>query len=174
MDESTIIVAALVLVVTIPVTVILHRNRDWMVSHLLYPPETSLLDTESEQKRLGARAFLAFVRRPVTWISMLCYAVAGALASHWLLEPTVAWVGVLPGSAATRKLVGISLLLIPILCPGLILLLQCRRWMRRFLRDYLNEHGIPICRTCGYDLRGLVSPTCPECGSPSRNAAGSD
>lgn len=35
----------------------------------------------------------------------------------------------------------------------------------RFIRDDLNRHGIPICRSCGYDLNGLSESRCPECGA---------
>lgn len=29
----------------------------------------------------------------------------------------------------------------------------------------MHKLRIGVCRGCGYDLRGLPSPTCPECGS---------
>ena len=32
------------------------------------------------------------------------------------------------------------------------------------LRHYLRERGIPVCLHCGYSLRGLTEPRCPECG----------
>ena len=40
-----------------------------------------------------------------------------------------------------------------------------RRSLRKFLRRRLTERGIPICLKCGYDLRGLTEPRCPECGA---------
>jgi len=33
-----------------------------------------------------------------------------------------------------------------------------------FLRRYLQDQGVPVCLKCGYDLRGLNDPRCPECG----------
>ncbi len=36
--------------------------------------------------------------------------------------------------------------------------------MRRSIREQLLEKGIPVCRRCGYPLRGLPEPRCPECG----------
>ena len=39
-----------------------------------------------------------------------------------------------------------------------------RRPFQRYLREELNRHGIPVCPTCGYDLRAQVEPRCPECG----------
>lgn len=164
---SIIIAATLGLVISIPVSSLLYRKRDWMVARILCPPEILFLDTTAERTRVAARAFFAFVRRPVTWISVLCYAVVGTLVCLGLVEPTVAWTSKWAGSATAMRIAVISFLLIPVLCPGPLLLLQCRRWMRRFLRDYLNDHGIPICRNCGYDLRGKATPRCPECGTDS-------
>lgn len=36
--------------------------------------------------------------------------------------------------------------------------------LRRGIRAYLCQHGQPMCLECGYNLRGLVTPRCPECG----------
>ena len=40
-----------------------------------------------------------------------------------------------------------------------------RRSRRRALRRALRSSGIPICECCGYDLTGLITATCPECGT---------
>jgi hypothetical protein len=37
----------------------------------------------------------------------------------------------------------------------------------RNLRRQLIERGVPICLACGYDLRGQMTPRCPECGQPA-------
>lgn len=39
------------------------------------------------------------------------------------------------------------------------------RRSRRYLREQLQVRGVPICIACGYDLRGLTEPRCPECGT---------
>jgi hypothetical protein len=39
-----------------------------------------------------------------------------------------------------------------------------RRGVIRRLRDKLIESGVPVCRACGYPMRGLDAPRCPECG----------
>jgi len=40
---------------------------------------------------------------------------------------------------------------------------------RRLIVDSGIDGPTPArCRTCGYDLRGLSEPRCPECGSPFR------
>lgn len=37
--------------------------------------------------------------------------------------------------------------------------------LRRALREELNQRGVPLCISCGYDLAGMASPRCPECGA---------
>ena len=37
--------------------------------------------------------------------------------------------------------------------------------IRRYLRSQLQRQGIPICLQCGYDLRGQLTPRCPECAT---------
>jgi len=41
----------------------------------------------------------------------------------------------------------------------------------RFLQDYLADRDEP-CPRCGYNLRGLQSARCPECGDPLRLKVG--
>ena len=40
-----------------------------------------------------------------------------------------------------------------------------------FLRQFLTERDMP-CPACGYNLRNLLSPRCPECGEELRLAVG--
>lgn len=40
-----------------------------------------------------------------------------------------------------------------------------RRRFRLFLRQKLVAYGVPVCLTCGHDLRGQMQPRCPECGT---------
>ena len=60
--------------------------------------------------------------------------------------------------------------------PGLFggvafaLVLWVTRWLtrtrtQRFLRERLVANGIPVCMSCGYDLRGQTEARCPECGT---------
>ncbi len=37
--------------------------------------------------------------------------------------------------------------------------------IRRSLRAALAARGVPVCVPCGYDLRGLATRRCPECGA---------
>ncbi|MFN0135032.1 MAG: hypothetical protein ACKVS9_02830 [Phycisphaerae bacterium] len=40
-----------------------------------------------------------------------------------------------------------------------------RRMVLRELRRYLRDRDIAVCLGCGYNLHGLESPRCPECGA---------
>lgn len=165
MQNSTVVVVSVVLfLILYPLGGVAYRKRGWIVSHVSCPPEILLLSTEAKRIQACTLAYRAFLRRPVTWMSILCYVAAGVFVPLWLRTPTIAWAIGLPIGAEAQKVVGISLLLIPMFCPTPLLFWQCRRWMRGFLRNYLNEQGIPICKTCGYDLQGSVSAACPECG----------
>ncbi len=58
-------------------------------------------------------------------------------------------------------------LLIGLLLLGLFTVVVA--WLLRhravaMLRERLIWLGIPLCRHCGYDLRGQIEPRCPECG----------
>jgi len=55
--------------------------------------------------------------------------------------------------------------MVPLLC-GLPPLWLSKKATRRKLRRMMVEAGVPICLKCGYDLRGQVTPRCPECGTP--------
>ncbi len=50
----------------------------------------------------------------------------------------------------------------------LVLLLFCRRTIRRSIRRDLNAAGLPTCCSCGYDMSGAEGGRCPECGAESR------
>jgi len=40
------------------------------------------------------------------------------------------------------------------------------RGIRASLRKMASQRGVPICVSCGYDLRGQIERRCPECGAP--------
>jgi hypothetical protein len=50
-------------------------------------------------------------------------------------------------------------------------LARVRGVMRRAIADGFRGKRMPFCFECGYDLRGLDAPRCPECGSPVGGAA---
>ena len=54
---------------------------------------------------------------------------------------------------------------IAVTCCVVMLPWAFRHRARRSLRIQLRERGEPICISCGYNLTGNVSGTCPECGT---------
>ncbi len=55
---------------------------------------------------------------------------------------------------------------IGLMCAGGFLAFLIGNSRSRRLRHLKSEYG-PTCGNCGYSLRGLDSPICPECGQPS-------
>ncbi len=41
-----------------------------------------------------------------------------------------------------------------------------RKQMQRTIRQKINEFGRRVCMECGYRLKGITEPRCPECGQP--------
>ena len=56
-------------------------------------------------------------------------------------------------------------LLAGVVTASVVLLLFCRRAIRRSLRRDLNRAGMPTCVHCGYDLSAGEGERCPECGT---------
>ena len=163
MELISIIVISLVIVILI--SIMIYRKRDWLTSLIICPSEILLFETIAERSEVGYQALITYIRRPATFMLLLIYIVIGVLAFRELKEPTVLWFKALPGNEEVRKYLCFVLLMIPIFFPGPLLLYQSRRWMRKYLRTYLNENGKPTCMSCGCDLRGQVSASCPECGT---------
>ena len=66
-------------------------------------------------------------------------------------------------SADARDLIGAFCLFgLPVVL--LVLLLFCRRAIRRSLWRDLDAAGVPTCKSCGYDRTGSDGSRCPECG----------
>lgn len=59
--------------------------------------------------------------------------------------------------------IGIAMFVAWYLAPFLLLWIFRGR-LRQYLWRELLKHHVPTCLKCGYDLRGLISPRCPECG----------
>jgi predicted RNA-binding Zn-ribbon protein involved in translation (DUF1610 family) len=66
--------------------------------------------------------------------------------------------------------IGILMFVPCVLLPILILVIgfHGRRRTRAILRERLLYHGVPVCLSCGYCLRGSPADAqrCPECGQP--------
>ncbi len=145
------------------------RWKRHFVMRWICPREIFFLEFAEDQNRICDRGFDASLKSARTWKIFFSLAIGFFVLTLGFIELTVArarlgqWsiVGV---KAAAILCALIPLHLIPLMC------LQYRKWMRVFLREYLNDHGILVCRNCGYDLRGRIHPRCPECGTAFASA----
>jgi len=125
--------------------------------YALFPSEESRLraikelDTELEDTR--------WFWRWIMWIWV--FAVIVGNASFCIVPIALPWkVPVIGGLGMPAAfLVGLSAIAVTVVV--------WRHGVKLRLRDKLIEYGAPVCRQCGYSLRGLrpgESPQCPECG----------
>jgi len=163
---SITVITVITLGVVLCCAMILRWKQDAVIV-LASPSEILLIGSKAERRRVYTEGKIAFLKKRSTWIAFICYTVAlgvpGVLASAGLL--TVADTRVGASSVMAVKLAAILCALIPALFLFPIMWVRDRRWMRVYVRQYLKDHGIPICQKCGYDLRGQGSPRCPECGT---------
>ncbi len=139
------------------------RWKRHSIMRCICPREIFFLESIEERNRVCDRGCSAFLKRWRTWIRFIIYSAALALASLALSE-----VARTVTQGGQWSLTGVRLAgLLPGICQTILIplmLMQYRKWMRVYLRQYLNAQGIAICQNCGYDLRGQVNPRCPECG----------
>lgn len=100
------------------------------------------------------------------------------IPSKWQTNLSMAaiWILILVGEKQLRQVLCSALPLPPwvvyiiefVMVVGVLywLMWLSRGRIRRELRQQLIDAGFAICGPCGYDLRGLTEPRCPECGQP--------
>lgn len=141
-----------------------RRYRDWLILHLS-PPEIRLLENREERRRAAGSMERTFYKDRRNWFSISMFALGVAFVS---LGCVMTCALILRGPWSNIGL-GVALILTLIVIPVLAQAFDFywhRKRRSKYLRKYLNEHGVPICMPCGYDLRGQVDPYCPECGTP--------
>ena len=92
--------------------------------------------------------------------------VLGGIAAPALVHPTLVYLfsRAFPSHSMPRPVsIGVSMS-VSIGCAAWIALTVLSGKIRKSLRRQLLEAGVPICLKCGYDIRGLSTPRCPECG----------
>lgn len=150
--------------VGVVLTGIVRWKRNWIVLRTS-PREILLLTTAAERNHAFSLGALAFLKNWRTWAAYIGYSIPLVFLSAVMQELTL-------DAARTRGLSFAEILMRLYLACGIVLVLiplmflRYYRWMRAFLREYLNGHGIPICLDCGYNLRGEIVSRCPECGTP--------
>lgn len=116
-------------------------------------PELALCaDAHVRGKALRRAAWTAYTR----WYNLCATGVALLLIVRLKLIAS-AYVGLPP--LVFAGLVGLA--------SGLALYLPfllSRSFVRREVRRELNRQGVAVCVECGYQLRGVNSLRCPECG----------
>jgi len=114
----------------------------------------------TDEARLAERAWWrGLTMSPRFWVFMVVYTVGlvfAAAAAMLLIRRYVPMSPSLQGGLVGGLVGG---------CFGTVTAWTWRRACRRFLRERLVEQGVPICNPCGYDLRRLTEPRCPECGA---------
>lgn len=141
----------------------LYRSRDWHILHTS-PPEIMRLEDKEERRRAYGNMVRAFHRDRRNWVSIfMCVLVYGCIKLGCIKACALTAGG--QWSHVGFAMVVIVIMVFPLLASPLFFLWHRKR-MSKYLRKYLNEHGVPICMPCGYDLRGQVDPYCPECGTP--------
>jgi len=159
--NSTLVVMS-TLVAALSLAVIMRWQRDVIIP-LICPREMLFLDGNEERRRVHGRELNAFLRHQSTWIAFIAYAAGLTVVSLWLAGLTIAVSRTGPWRSMGLKLAAVLCAVVPLhLIP--LMYARYRKWMRVFLRQYLNDNGMPVCQGCGYDLRGQVQPRCPECG----------
>jgi hypothetical protein len=67
----------------------------------------------------------------------------------------------------------VAILIVVPIVTGLLPLIVHRRAFRRSVREQIRAIGIPLCLHCGYNLTGIDSERCPECGKPAERHSAS-
>lgn len=154
-------------IITVAVVLVVAFSLRWQRDSLIVcicPREILILKSVEERHRVHGRGLNAFLRHRSTWIAFISYAVAITVLSLGTAGLTIAATRAGQWRATGVEVAAILCAVIPLfLIP--LLYARYRKWMRVYLRQYLNDKGIAICRNCGYDLRGQVNPRCPECGA---------
>jgi hypothetical protein len=124
-----------------------------------WPPELARFATTDDAKEATHAWSKRQIKTATFWIGLIVYtalvgmvvAVVLVLIRPWLPLPASAFGGVVGGVTGGTGFVAMNV--------------YWRQAYRRFLRQRLNEMGIPICMKCAYDLTGNTSGVCPECGT---------
>jgi len=163
---ATIIIIMIPLGIAIAVGVIIRWQHARIIPRIC-PGEILFLDTAEERFRVYRRGLKALLTDWRTWIAVITVSVVLILLSSLVDALTLHggrrgdWsIGALELDLALV----IHIAIVPLIFCALMYIMY-RRWMQGFLRQYLSDHGIPICQKCGYDLRGQTEPRCPECGA---------
>lgn len=151
----------------------MRRLRLWLFalgesSSLWLYPELRFYDTSEQRADFWSTTYRAFLKRRgvrffLRLVGLSLLIQLPCTLALWPARPYLQlWLGNIGASALTSGLAGGLF--------GGAFLFILRRTMRGELRAALRARGFKPCMHCGYDLRGLATGRCPECGT----ADGSD
>ncbi len=130
-------------------------------------PELRLFESR-EQVREAKRAWAGhsgIVNRRMLAVIVIIVLVVGTSAAFFT-------VGVKSLGAPDWLATMLNVLLSALLAASITAIGWHRPYIR-FVRRWLCGQGVPVCLKCGYDLRGLTDPRCPECGTVVEPVSGS-
>lgn len=131
----------------------------------LYPELARFPDDKSRKAALGE--FQKHVWKIFNWrlIVLIVLVIPATFLTIPFVNPTLNWFHFQDPLAKT--MVGGGMLgLVGGLLSGILLNWAYRKPLQGFLREKLNQIGVPTCLACGYDIRALTARRCPECGRP--------
>ena len=120
-------------------------------------PELNLFETDEDRRAVLRKVRRRLIRSWRFWLHVIAGNVLAVLFCFWnasflrqmLALPMWAY-GLIVGATMSA-------------CFGGVFTYLFRKPIQRHLRNELIARRIPICITCGYDLRGQIEPRCPEC-----------
>jgi hypothetical protein len=130
----------------------------WRATCAAYP-ELARFDRDEDAKVAIRRAILLSTR---SWrwqfmhgTLLLCWA-GGVMLFIKYGDPLISWLPCVAYQALIMSSLGAMFL---------VEVAVTRNRFRQHLREILVQLGVPVCLDCGYDLTGLDSSRCPECGA---------
>lgn len=153
----------LIIALVVALVLLLRWKRTWLFMRIC-PNEILLLENENERYRIYFDTYINYLKRWRTWITIILYCIPLIFISTLFSEITLY-------VARTNNLNKTELLFWLFMSKGVMLFIiplqhiHYKKWSQKYLRMYLNNHGVYICMNCGYDLRGMTEQRCPECGT---------
>lgn len=135
-------------------------------------PEFERIETEEVRREVAsiAQRRVGWKRTFATGIVVNLLVVLGVNVVLWALGLLQPLVHRSPSVVSTGAIIGIQTV-----CFFAAQMAAALIWRRRYriaVRQLLKERGIATCVPCGYDLRHIESPRCPECGAPFERRPG--